>query len=62
MKTKTFDCIKMKRAAQQKIRAAVAGLNRQQEIEFFRAGAAEFERRIQAAKESQKASGKTAQT
>jgi len=52
----------MKRAAQQKIRAAVAGLNRQQEIEFFRAGAAEFERRIQAAKESQKASGKTAQT
>ncbi len=62
MKTKTFDCIQMKRAAQQKIRAAVAGLNRQQEIEFFRAGADEFERRILAAKESMKTSGKTEQT
>jgi len=52
MKTKTFDCIQVKRAAQKKIRAAVAGLDRKAEIEFFRTGAKEFERRIQAAKES----------
>ncbi len=50
MKTKAFDCIRMKRAAQEKIRAAVAGLSRQQEIELFRAGGEEFERRIQAAR------------
>ena len=59
MKTKTFDCIQMKRAAQEKIRAAVAGLDRQQEIEFFRAGAEEFERGIQTAKESLTRAGKT---
>ena len=52
MKTKTFDCIQMKRAAQEKIRAAVAGLDREAEIAFFRAGATEFEKRIQARKES----------
>ena len=52
MKTKTFDCIQMKRIAQQKIRAAVAGLDRKAEIEFFRAGAAEFEKRIKTARES----------
>ena len=50
MKTKTFDCIQMKRAAQEKIRAAVSGKTRQEEIAFFRAGAAEFQRRIDAAK------------
>lgn len=54
MKTKTFDCVRMKRAAQEKIRAAVSGLSREEEIAFFRAGADEFERRIQAAKASQK--------
>jgi hypothetical protein len=52
MKTKTFDCIRMKRDAQEQIRAAVAGRDRKAEIEFFRAGADEFEQRIQAAKES----------
>jgi hypothetical protein len=50
MKTKTFDCVEMKRGAQRKIRAALAGRDRNAEIEFFRAGADEFERRIQAAK------------
>ncbi len=52
MRTKTFDCIQMKRAAQEKIRAGVAGMNRREEIEFFRAGADEFERRIKTAKDS----------
>ena len=52
MKTKTHDCIKMKRAAQEKIRAAVAGLDHKGEIEYFRAGAEEFEQRVRAAKAS----------
>jgi hypothetical protein len=58
MKTKIFDCIQVKRAAQEKIRAAVVGLDRKAEIEFFRAGAKAFERRIQAAKESLARTGK----
>ncbi len=52
MKTKTFDCIQMKRTAQQKIRAAVAGLDHKAEIEFFRGGAEAFQRRIEAAREA----------
>jgi hypothetical protein len=52
MKNKTIDCIQMKRDAQEKIRAAVAGRDRKAEIEFFRAGADEFEQRIRAARES----------
>ncbi|MCK4341382.1 MAG: hypothetical protein KAY37_06635 [Phycisphaerae bacterium] len=52
MKTKTFDCLRMKRAAQKMIRAAVAGMDRKAEVEFFRAGADEFERRLQNAKEA----------
>ncbi len=49
MKTKTFDCVRMKRQAQQKIRAALAGKSKQQEVAFFRQGAEEFEKRIRAA-------------
>ena len=52
MKTKTFDCIKMKRVAQEKIRAAVSGMDRKAEIEFFRAGAEELQCRIDAAKKA----------
>ncbi len=52
MKKKTFDRMEMKRAAQKKIRAAVAGMTREQEIAFFRAGADEFEERIKAARDS----------
>ena len=52
MKTKSFDCVEMKRAAQKKIREKVRGMTRDQEIAFFRAGAEEFERRIRAAKEA----------
>ena len=48
MKTKSFDCIQMKRAAQEKIRAAVFGMDRKAEIEFFRTGADKLERRITA--------------
>ncbi|MFQ5424844.1 MAG: hypothetical protein ACE5F9_12795 [Phycisphaerae bacterium] len=50
MKTKTFDCVKMKHAAQEMIRAALAGLSREEEIAYFRAGAEEFEERAAAAR------------
>ena len=50
MKTKTFDCVRMKRQAQQKIRAALAGKSKQQEVAYFREGAEEFKKRIRAAR------------
>ncbi len=49
MKPKAFDCMRMKRRAQQKIRAALAGKSKQQEVAYFRKGAEEFEKRIRAA-------------
>ena len=59
MKIKSFDCIHMKRAAQEKIRAAVAGMNREQEIAFFREGADEFGRRLDEANQSRARNDKT---
>lgn len=50
MKTKTFDCVEMKRAAQQRIREAVKEMTPAQEIEFFQEGRTEFERQIEAAR------------
>jgi hypothetical protein len=52
MKTlnKTFDCIAMKRKAQEAIRAQVRGMTREEEAAFFREGHEEFQERIQAAK------------
>jgi len=52
MKKKKFDCVEMKRAAQEKIRARVRGMTRAQEVAFFREGAEEFEMRVQTAKAS----------
>jgi hypothetical protein len=51
MKTKTFDCVEMKRAAQRQIRQAVAGMSPEEEIRYFRSGAEQFERRIREARE-----------
>ena len=50
-KTKTFDCIAMKREAQKAIRAKVRGMTRQEEVAFFRQGREEFDREVRAAKE-----------
>ena len=50
-KNKTFDCIAMKRKAQEAIRARVQGMTREEEAAFFREGREEFEKRIQAAKQ-----------
>ncbi len=49
-KSKKFDCVAMKRAAQRRIRARVRGLTPQQEVDFFRAGGAEFETVLTAAR------------
>jgi hypothetical protein len=50
-KTKKFDCIAMKREAQEAIRSQVQGMTREEEIAYFREGASEFEQRIRAAKQ-----------
>ena len=50
-KNKTFDCIAMKRKAQEAIRAQVRGMTREQEAAFFREGHDEFEEHVQAAKQ-----------
>jgi hypothetical protein len=50
-KNKTFDCIEMKRKAQEAIRAQVRGMTREEEAAFFREGHEEFERQIQVAKQ-----------
>ena len=49
---KKFDCVAMKRAAQRSIRAHVRGLTPKQEIAFFRAGGAEFEAALAAARQA----------
>jgi len=51
MKTKTFDCVGMKRAAQARIRDEISNMTMEEQLAFFRAGAEEFERRIQTAKQ-----------
>ena len=53
-KTKTFDCIAMKREAQKAIRAKVQGMTREEEAAFFREGREEFDKRVQAAKEQRR--------
>jgi len=50
-KNKTFDCIAMKRKAQEAIRAQVQGMTREEEAAFFREGREKFEERVQAAKQ-----------
>ena len=58
MKIKTFDCIEMKRAAQRQIRQEVAGMSPEEEIQYFRSGAEQFEQRIREAREKLSQPGK----
>jgi len=57
-KTKTFDCIAMKRKSQKAIRDQVRDMTRQQEVAFFREGAEAFDEQVRLAKERQAASSK----
>ena len=54
MKKKTFDCIEMKRASQEKIYSQIKDMTREEQVAFFRKGAEEFERRKNSAKRNQK--------
>jgi hypothetical protein len=47
---KRFDCVEMKRQAQRRIRSAVTGMDRKEEVAYFRSGAAEFTRRLHTAR------------
>jgi hypothetical protein len=48
--SKTFDCIAMKREAQQAIRAQVRGMTREEEVAFFREGCDALDKKVQVAK------------
>ncbi|MGD0517827.1 MAG: hypothetical protein ABSA26_09865 [Thermoguttaceae bacterium] len=50
-KNKSFDCIAMKRAAQEIIRAQVQGMTLMEQVAYFREGAKDFELKLQAAKQ-----------
>ena len=47
---KKFDCIAMKRASQEKIYAQTKDMTHEEEIAFFRKGAEDFGRQIEAEK------------
>ena len=56
MKTKTitFDCIEMKRKAQEAIRTQTQGMTREEEAAFFREGREEFRKQVQATKKQRR--------
>ena len=45
MKTKTFDCIEMKRRGAEEVQAVLAGLTPEEELAFWQSGTAELEQR-----------------
>jgi hypothetical protein len=54
---KTFDCVEMKRKAQEKIYEDIKDLTLEEEIEYFRKGAEQFQRemdRLRKQKKTQK--------
>ncbi|MGD0383736.1 MAG: hypothetical protein ABSA77_09455 [Thermoguttaceae bacterium] len=52
-KNKSFDCIAMKRSAQEIIRMEVKDMTLTEEIAYFRESAKDFERKLQAAKQQE---------
>jgi hypothetical protein len=49
-KTTKFDCVEMKRRAQRRIRERLKGATREQEITFYRSGAAQFGQELERAR------------
>lgn len=45
MKTKKFDCVEMKRRGAENVRAQIAGMTLEQELEFWRGQTEELRRR-----------------
>ncbi|MDY7011319.1 MAG: hypothetical protein SVV80_11305 [Planctomycetota bacterium] len=52
MKKKTFDCVEIKRACQEKIRQQVKGMKPSEEVAFFRRAGEKLQQRIDSAKAS----------
>ncbi|MGQ9650404.1 MAG: hypothetical protein ACUVXJ_09865 [Phycisphaerae bacterium] len=44
MKTKTFDCVEMKRRGAERVRQRLAGMTIEQEIEYWRQRSEQFQR------------------
>ena len=44
MKTKTFDCVEMKQRGAELVRQRLAGMSRDEEIEYWRQRSEQFER------------------
>ena len=52
MKTKTFDCVEMKRQGAEKVQQELAGMTREEEIAFWQRGTEElkqYQRQVRAA-------------
>lgn len=54
MKTKTFDCVEMKRKGAEVVYQKVAGLNREQQLEYWRRGSLALREEMQRAAEKDK--------
>lgn len=55
MKTKTFDCVEMKRRGAEEVQKALIGLTPEQELAFWESGTTELKRRqaeVRAAKQT----------
>jgi hypothetical protein len=52
MKTKTFDCVRMKREGAERIMSQLAGKTVQEQLEYWRQGTEELKRHQQALKEN----------
>jgi hypothetical protein len=53
MKTKRFDCVRMKRAGAERVLAETAGMSRDQELRFWQAQTDALRRRQQAIRSGQ---------
>jgi hypothetical protein len=62
MKTKNFDCVEMKRRGAKLVRQRLAGMTREQEIEYWRQRSEQFQRDQERLVAQEKATPATATT
>ncbi len=58
MKEKAFDCVEMKRKAQEEIYKEIEGLSRQEQVEYFRRADQEFWKDIESRREALRKNGR----
>ncbi len=58
MNEKTFDCVEMKRKAQEEIYKEIEGLSRQEQVEYFRRADQEFWKDIESRRETLRKNGR----